>query len=84
MSTHLKGIAVIDRSSIDNPMNSAITLFARGLSRDSLYETRRWECCEGSEGLTRSEAEELVREWSAQERADYGRVVTEYTIRTAD
>lgn len=74
---------MIDRSSIDNPMNSAITIFARGLSRASLYETRRWECCEGSENLTLAEAQEIVDGWKAQERQDYGRVVTDYMIREA-
>jgi len=64
-----------------NPMHSSIRIFARGLTRSSLYDTARYEACEGTEGLTDKECAELIAEWQASERADYGRVVTKYEVR---
>jgi hypothetical protein len=64
-----------------NPMHAAITMFARGTDRRSLYDTRHWEICEGSEGLTRTECDELIAEWNAGECADFGTVVTVYEVR---
>ena len=63
-----------------NPMHASIALFARATDSRSLY-SKEWEVCEGSEGLTRTECNELIAEWNAQEREDYGCVVTQYEVR---
>lgn len=65
----------------NNPMFDSIRIFAKGLYDYSLYETSRYEHCEGTEGLTDDECKEIVAEWEQQERDDYGHVVTSYFIR---
>lgn len=55
-------------------------LQAKGLYRESLYDRKGWEDCEFSHGLTREECRELQKRWEAEEREDYGLVVTAYQI----
>jgi len=53
-------------------------ILAKGRNRASLYSTRETEMCEGTEGLTADEAQELIQEWKRMERDEHGYVVTDY------
>lgn len=57
---------------------------ARAVTKDSIYG-QAWEECEGTDDLTLEDFRELVSGWHAQEREDYGRVVSDYRlIETSD
>lgn len=64
-----------------NPMFDSIRIFAKGLDRRSLYDTKRFEHCEGTENLSDDDCTEIIASWKQQEREDYGCVVTTYMIR---
>jgi hypothetical protein len=65
------------------PNNGPAYVHAIGHNNDSLY-LRSGERMTGTEGLTAEEAAIFIAECEADERADFGKVVTTYTYVPGD
>ena len=53
---------------------------AKALTRESIYDRKVYEICEGSENLLLSECRELMQRWKQDDKTDHNYFTTDYRI----